>query len=110
MKEVHVRRLFIHMHHCRDDVFLADKIREIGHSFLKKAFGFLLAHAGKERFVRTDNQAAQMHGILADSLDHEQIVNAVLDGLRVVAGAAQSWLAHWGWTNPAWHTAANPAL
>ena len=64
--------------------YLADKIREIGRGFRKKASGFLLAHAGKERFVRTDNQAAQMHGILANSLDHEQIVNAVLDGLCVV--------------------------
>ena len=84
MKEVHVRRLFIHMHHCRDDIFPADKIGEIGRSFRKKASDFLLAHAGKERFVRTDNQATHMHGILADNLDHEQIVNAILDGLRVV--------------------------
>ena len=72
------------MNHCRDDVFLADKIHEIGCGFLEKTPGFLLAHAGKERFVRTDNQTAHMHGILADSLDHEQVVNAILDGLRVV--------------------------
>ena len=110
MKEVHVRCFFIHMHHCRDDIFLADKIGEIGSGFRKKVSGFISIKPVEKFLVRTDNQAAQMHGILADSLDHEQIVNAVLDGLRVVAGAAQSWLAHWGWTNPAWHTAANPAL
>lgn len=72
------------MHHCGDDVFLADKIREIGRGFLEKPPGFVLAHAGKERFVRTDNQTAHVDGILADSLDHEQIVNVILDGLRVV--------------------------
>ena len=84
MKEVHVRRFFIHMHHCRDDVFRADKICEIGCGFLEKTLGLLLADACKKGCVRTDNQTAHMHGVLADSLDHEQIVNAVLDGLRVV--------------------------
>ena len=81
-----MRRFFIHMNHRRDDIFLADKISEIGCGFLKKAPGFVFADAGEERFVRTDNQAAQMHGVLADSLDHEQVVNAILDGLRVAVG------------------------
>ena len=79
-----MRRFFIHMNHCRDDVFPADKICEIGRGFLEKTSGFLLAHAGKERFVRTDNQTAHVNRIFSDSLDHEQIVNAILDGLRVV--------------------------
>ena len=72
------------MHHCRDDVFRADKICKIGCGFLKKASGLFLADACKKERVRTDNQAAQMHGVLAHSLDHEQVVNPVLDGLRVV--------------------------
>ena len=84
MKKVHVRRFFIHVYHCRNDIFLADKICEIGCGFLEKPSGFVFAHAGKEHLVRTDNQTAQMHGVLAHSLDHEQVVNAILDGLHVV--------------------------
>ena len=84
MKEVHVRRLFIHMNHRGDDIFLADKIGEIGCGFLEKSSGFIFADTGKKRLVRTDNQAAQMHGVLAHGLDHEQVVNAILDGLRVI--------------------------
>ena len=79
-----MRRLFIHMNHRGDDIFLADKLGEVRCGFLEKASGFLLAHAGKERFVRTDNQAAHVNRIFSDSLAHEQVVNAVLDGLRVV--------------------------
>ena len=46
MKKVHVRRFFIHMHHGQDDVFLADKIREVGCGFLKKR---LVSFCGRNR-------------------------------------------------------------
>ena len=84
MKKVHVRRFFIHMNHCRDDIFPADKIGEIGCGFLEKPPCLVLAEACKKRCVRTDNQAAHMNRIFAHSLDYEQVVNTILDSLRVV--------------------------
>ena len=87
MEEVHVRRFFVHVHHCGDDVFLADKICEIGCGFLEKASGFIGIEFVKKFFVRTDNQAAHMNRIFSDSLNHEQVVNAIFNGFGITRGA-----------------------
>ncbi len=83
MQEVHMRRFFIHVHHCRDDIFLAYKFREILCRFLKKAPGFIGVEFVKKFLVRTDNQPAHMHSVLTHRLDHEQIVNSILDSLGI---------------------------
>ncbi len=85
MQKMHVRSFFIHVHHCRDDIFLADKFREIICRFFKKAPGFIRIERLKKRLVRTDDNSAHMHGIFPDSFHHQQVVNPVLDGLQVVS-------------------------
>ena len=84
MKKVHVRRLFIHVHHRGNDIFRSHKIREKGFAFLKETPDFFWRKAFEKSAVRRDDKPAHMHGILSDSLDQPQIVNAPLDGLRVI--------------------------
>ena len=41
MDKVHVRRFFIQMHHCGDEIFLPHKFRQKGFAFLEEASGVL---------------------------------------------------------------------
>ena len=51
MKEVHVRRLFIHVNHCGNDILRAHKLREKGFALLKETPCFLRREAIKKRLV-----------------------------------------------------------
>ena len=84
MKEVHVRRLFIHVNHCGNDILRAHKLREKGFALLKETPCFLRREAIKKRLVRGDDKPAHAHGVLSHGLDQQEIVNAVLNGLGIV--------------------------
>ena len=84
MKEVHVRRLFIHVNHCGNDILRAHKLREKGFAFLKETPCFLRRETIKKRLVRGDDKPAHAHGVLSHGLDQQKLVNTVLNGFGIV--------------------------
>ena len=68
MQKVHVRRFFIHVNLCGNDVFRADKLREEGFAFLEKTSGFFRGELFKKRAVRGHDEAAHMHGVFPHGL------------------------------------------
>ena len=84
MKEVHVRRLFIHVNHCGNDILHAHKLREKGFALLKETPCFLRRETIKKRLVRGDDKPAHAHGVLSHGLDQQKLVNAILNGLGIV--------------------------
>ena len=84
MQKVHVRRFFIHMHHCGDNIFRPNKLCEKGFAFLKETPCFLRRETIKKRLVRGDDKPAHAHGVLSHGLDQQKLVNAVLNGLGIL--------------------------
>ena len=84
MQEVHVRRLFIHVNHCGNDILRAHKIREKGFALFKEASGVLRGKFLEKCAVRCDDKPAHAHGVLSHGLDQQKVVNAILNGLCVV--------------------------
>ena len=74
MEKVHMRRFLVHVNHCRDDIFLSDKLGEISGCLLKKALGLVGVELVKKLPVRAYDKAAHMHRVLTHRLDHEQVV------------------------------------
>lgn len=84
MQKVHVRRFFIHMHHCGDDIFRPHKFCEKGFAFLKKAAGVLRGKLLKESTVRGHNKAAHMNSIFTHRFHQQEVVNTVLNSLGIL--------------------------
>ena len=84
MKEVHVRRLFIHVNHGGNDILRAHKFREKGFALLKETPCFLRRESIKKRLVRGDDKPAHAHGVLSHGLDQQEVVNTVLNDFGIV--------------------------
>ena len=81
---MHVRRFFVHVNLCGNDVFRAYEVHQKRRAFLEKALGVLRCRLVKKRTVRGHDKAAHMHGVFPDRLDQQKVVNAILDYLGVV--------------------------
>lgn len=84
MKKVHVRRLFIHVDHCGNDILRAHKLREKGFALLKETPCFLRREPVKKRLVRSDDKPAHAYGVLSYGFDQQEVVNTILNAFGIV--------------------------
>ena len=84
MEKVHMRRLFIHVNHCGNDILRPYKLGEKGFALLKESPGVLWRKALKKGAVGGNDKPAHAHGVLSHCFGQLKSVNAALNGLSIV--------------------------
>ena len=97
-REVHVRRLFIHVYHGRNDAIFSQLVFQKIHRMLEEGPDFCHIHTPEKSMARGDQRLHDPHAVAADpgaivlldqGLGHLAVAVSRLDDVKIVFAAAQ---------------------